>query len=96
MAGVKAMRHLKKDVLRVLADGTPRSAGSIAVAVHFWPGRAMSSYLHRLRRYGLVYHLASRWRGGLWQITQAGTERLRWFERRPRYPWWLGRDRERQ
>ena len=90
------MRHLKKDVLRVLAGGTPRSAGSVAVAVRFWPIRAMGSYLHRLARYGLVRRVASHRRAGLWRITPAGVARLRWFDRHPRYPVWLSRGRGRR
>lgn len=77
------MRHLKKSVLRLLADGRPRTAREIARAVGAVP-KSMCSYLRRLERYRLV-HVRGVRRSFIWSIADNGLARLRWFEAHPRY-----------
>lgn len=77
------MRHLKRDVLAAMADGRPRSAGTIAAAADFFPIRAVYRYMRRLEWQGLVIRVDGRRVG--WGMTVKGAARLRWFRRHPEY-----------
>lgn len=76
-------RHLKRVVLRLLADGRPRSAREIAYATGA-KSRSMCSYLRRLEKYRLVRVRGAR-RSFTWSIADNGEARLHWFETHPRY-----------
>lgn len=72
------MRHLKRDVLRLLADGQTRDARSIAQAVRYAESRSMSSYLRRLERQRLIQS-SYLGRAVAFRITPKGIARLRFF-----------------
>ncbi len=86
-------RHLKRDVLKLLADGRGWNAGEIARDARFWPIRSVSTYMRRLERQKLV-RSARPWRRLYWYITEKGRARLRWFERHPEWPIWLKKGRK--
>ena len=77
-------RHLKGDVLRLLANGRGWSHEEIARDAGFWPIRSVSTYMRRLERQKLV-RSARPWRRIVWFITSKGRARLRWFEAHPDY-----------
>lgn len=80
------MRHLKRDVLALLADGRPRWTFQICDAVSYREQRSMSSYLRRLERQGLIQSLIGVDSFALrFQITRKGRARLRFFDRNPNY-----------
>ena len=85
-----AKRHLKCDVLRLLAQGGSWEHGEIARDAKFCPIRAVSTYMRRLERQGLVQS-ARPYKRIVWRITEKGRARLRWFERHPGWPPWLKR-----
>ena len=87
------MRHLKKDVLAVLADGAPYSAASIAMGAGFSLDSIYPYLKYRLERQRLV----ERDRVGrrlAWRITEKGRARLKWFRKHPGYFAWRMRRRK--
>lgn len=76
------MRHLKQDVLRLLADGQCRDARSIAEGVRYAKPRSMSSYLRRLERQRLIQS-SYLGRAVAFRITAKGIARLRFFLTHP-------------
>jgi len=85
-----AKRHLKRDVLGLLAKGGSWGHGEIARHAHFWPIRSVSTYMRRLERQGLV-RSARPYKRVIWRIAKKGRARLRWFECHPESPPWLKR-----
>ena len=81
-------RHLKRDVLGLLAKGGSWGHGEIARNADFWPIRAVSTYMRRLERQGLVRSVRS-YKRVVWQIAEKGCARLHWFECHPEWPPWL-------
>lgn len=80
------MRHLKRDVLGLLADGRPRWTFQICDAVGYREPRSMSTYLRRLERQGLIQSLRSADTPFLrFQITDKGRARLRFFQQHSNY-----------
>lgn len=80
------MRHLKRDVLALLADGRPRWTFQICEAVRYAEQRSMSSYLRRIERQGLIRSQVGGDSFALrFRITSKGVERLRWFQNNPNY-----------
>jgi len=87
------VRHLKRDVLSVLADGLPHSAASIALGAEFSLDSIYPYLKHRLERQRLV----ERERVGrrlTWRITEKGRARLKWFRKHPGYFAWRMRQRK--
>lgn len=78
------MRHLKRDVLRLLADGQCRDARSVAERVRYAEPRSMSSYLRRLERQRLIQS-SYLGRAVAFHITAKGIARLRFFLAHPHY-----------
>ena len=78
------MRHLKKDVLRLLADRQCRDARSIAEGVRYAEPRSMSSYLRRLEGQRLIQS-SYLGRAVGFRITAKGIARLRFFMEHPSY-----------
>ena len=78
------MRHLKRDVLRLLADGQFRDARSVAQGVRNAEPRSMSSYLRRLERQRLIQSSYSG-RAVTFCITAKGVARLRFFLAHPSF-----------
>jgi DNA-binding PadR family transcriptional regulator len=79
-------RHLKKYVLRVLAESGKAALGSAAICqrVNYRHERSMASYLRRLQKQGLIR--ASRaGRLLVFRISPKGVARLRWFLANPQY-----------
>jgi hypothetical protein len=64
-------RHLKRDVLGLLAKGGSWGHGEIARNADFWPIRAVSTYMRRLERQGLVRSVRS-YKRVVWQIAEKG------------------------
>jgi hypothetical protein len=85
-----AKRHLKRDVLGLLAKGGSWGHGEIARNADFWPIRAVSTYMRRLERQGLV-RSARPYKRVIWRIAEKGRARLHWFECHPEWPPWLKR-----
>lgn len=78
------MRHLKRDVLRLLADEQCRDARSVAQGVRYAEPRSMSSYLRRLERQRLIQS-SYFGRTVAFRITEKGIARLRFFLVHPCY-----------
>jgi predicted transcriptional regulator len=85
-----AKRHLKRDVLGLLARSGSLGHQEIARNANLWPIRAVSTYMRRLERQGLV-RSARPHKRVIWQIAEKGRDRLHWFECHPEWPRWLKR-----
>jgi hypothetical protein len=85
-----AKRLLKWDVLGLLAQGGSWGHGEVARNAHSWPIRAVSTYMRRLERQGLVRSVRS-YKRVVWQIAERGRARLHWLEGHPEWPPWLKR-----
>jgi predicted MarR family transcription regulator len=81
----RVKRHLKKVVLRALADSDrPLGSAAICQQVNYRFERSMISYLRKLQRQGLVR--ASRaGRLLVFRISPKGAARLRYFLANPNY-----------
>lgn len=78
------MRHLKRDVLRLLVDGRCRDARSVAEGVGYSKPRSMSSYLRRLERQRLIQSSHSGC-AVTFCITAKGVARLQFFLAHPSF-----------
>lgn len=83
---MRRVRHLKRAVLSLLADGRPRWTFQVSEGVRYREVRSMSTYLRRLERQGLVRGFTDADSFALrFQITPKGRARLRFFERNSGY-----------